>query len=112
MPKEGFNMVILHRAVGQGLHEFTSLPCGIQPIARKRDDQELRLNVPQRRLNRLITTAHIKIIKRFGNVQITVGIKALNELLALVFQVTFDSKLGVEGIADVLPRLQATTELQ
>src|SRR5690242_9418231 len=61
-------------------------------------------------LYRVVSLTDVKVIERFGDVEITVGVKAADEFLALMLEITLNSKLRGEGVGNLRSCLQATAE--
>src|SRR5579872_3813043 len=82
-------------ATAEGADDFERLVAGIEPIGRKTNDEEARLHVLQSFAERGAAVAEIEVIHRFSDIEVRVGIKAIDELRAPVAEVTF--YLEVDG---------------
>ena len=54
---------------------------------------------------------NVEIIHRAGNIEIAIGVKALDESHALVAQIALDLKIRIEAIAHRLAVLQVAAKL-
>ena len=83
----------------------------MQPVTRKRHDQEPRLRVTQRLGEAGLAAGEVEVVDRPRDVQVTVGVKAIGESHALIVQVAFYLEVGRERERVVVQLLQPATEL-
>ena len=100
--------LVAHQRGGQPLR----LDAREEPVARERDDQERRLD----RLEGLDEVARrmggdVEVVGCAGDVEVTVGVEALDEALALMFEVALDREVVVEVEVVGVLVLQVAPEL-
>lgn len=69
----------------QRRHQVERLFSSVQPVAAEADDQEAGMGSRKRSIDVGMTVCDVEIIQRLGDIQITVGVEALDEFFALMF---------------------------
>ena len=82
-----------------------------QPVAGERDDAKPRRRAAERiRHHAVVVAGEIEIIHRARQIEIGIGVEALDESDALVPQIGFDLKIGVERKCRIVAILKAAAE--
>lgn len=69
-----------------------------EPVAGETDDEGLGLDGSEGLLERAVGVGEIELVEGAGDVEIRVGVEAVDKTLALVAQVALDFELDVEGV--------------
>jgi hypothetical protein len=84
---------------------------GIEPVGVEAHDAEARAAAAKRIGEQpAMLFRQIEIIGRARDVEIGIGVVAIDEADALVPQIAFHLEIGIEAEADLLARLQAAAE--
>ena len=88
------------------------IPRREQPVRSERDDAEARLGAAESiREHAVIVGSEIEIVHRARQIEIAVGIEALDERRALITQIALDLEIGVEPESRVVAVLKFAAEL-
>ena len=101
------------RAAGiECMHDRAGLRGRKQPVAGERHHAEARARAaPGFRQHSIVIGGDVKIIHRARQVEIAVGVEALDEGRALMAQIAFHLEVGIERERRHLAVLQAAAEL-
>src|SRR4051812_39250795 len=82
----------------QGTHNCAALRRWEQPIGRKRDEAESHRRAFEcRRKNPIVFRREVEVVHGARDVEIGVGVKPVDERVALMAQITLYLKIGVEA---------------
>ena len=109
----GLQFHVGHVAIAraQGAHQFLRLVAGVEPVRTEADHQEARLRLLQGGGQRSVAVGQVEIVHRLGDVEVRVGVEAVDELAAAIAQVALHFEIHVEAEAEVLLAAQAAAEL-
>ncbi len=81
-----------------GIDHFLGLGRGVQPVGGKRDHEEFRLRL-RKGLDQgsaAFLGSQVEIVRALGDVQIRIGVEALDEFFPLVEEIAFDLEIRRE----------------
>ncbi len=94
------------------VHDGAALACRVEPVARERHHAEARLGALEGVGQHVaVFRGEVEVIHRAGDVEVAVGVKAIDERRALVAEVAFHLEVGVEREAARGALLQVAAEL-
>src|SRR6185437_7646410 len=94
------------------VNDGAALPRRIEPVAGERDQTEPRRRAAERiSEGAVMLRRKVEIIAGAGDVEIRVGVEAVDENVALMAQIALDLKVGVEAVSNFAPVLQIAAEL-
>ena len=99
MTHVGFNVGVhdIFSIGPEGLDDFFRLRAGVEPVGCKADDQKIGHHVGEGVVQGTVVFLQIEIIDRLGDIQIGIGVKAVDELGSLVVQIGFDHEDVLEA---------------
>ncbi len=83
----------------QGVNEGLVLGGRKEPVTAVSDDQSAGLHAAKSVLERGVPAGQVEKVEGFGEVEIGVGIEAMDKAAALVAEVAFNLKLDIEKLA-------------
>ena len=84
----------------QRLHDLAALARGVEPVAGEGDHAEARLGALEGVGQHVaVLGREVEIVHRAGDVEVAVGVEAVDEGRALVAQIALDLEVGVEAEA-------------
>ena len=99
------------RLAGQRHHQIARILRREQPVAGKGDDAEAYLRAGEG-LGQIavVVGGEIEIIHRARDVEIRIGVKAVDEGIALMTQIAFDLEIGLKPIGEGAAVLKVAAE--
>ena len=96
----------------QRMHDLPALLGGEQPVAGERDEAEARLGAEKGvGEHPAMVGREVEIVHGARDVEIGIGVEAIDEAQALMAQIALHLEVGVEAEGDLLPVLEIAAEL-
>ncbi len=108
MPRRGVEVAVrdlLFLAHERG-HELLRLLRHEEPVAAQRDDQHARGDLLKSGVEAAVALLDVVLVHGQGDVQVRVGVEALDELFALVLQIALDLEEGAEVAVDSVAEIR------